>query len=420
MSIELGTAVRDITPPPGLPMGGYAARTQPAAATLDPLACRVAVFRRDDKSVALIALDLLYVRDPWAASVRRVVAESLGTDVEAVMLAATHTHAGPAVFRSAMIEGEALTTYERWLAGEVHNAVMEAQRSLRSIQLRFGSARVDGVAANRQEQGRSFDDEVRVLAAQAAGGEIVSVIASFGCHPTVLSAANLAYSRDLFGAAVKTVEAESDAFVILFNGAAADVSTRFTRTAQTPDEVHRLGQRLAAAISSALRGARPIAGEQIDARMIDVALAPRRLPSSEEARGEVRAAADRVDASRGRVSAAELRRLSAQLEGAVAQLYFAEHGGVGTLLGSLPAQAALQSIQLGGCRVLGVPGEMFSEVGREICRCGSQPTLLVGYANDYVGYLVPPGAAPGYESLMSFVTEESAAAVAAALTDAVR
>ena len=87
---------------------------------------------------------------------------------------------------------------------------------------------------------------------------------------------------------------------------------------------------------------------------------------------------------------------------------------------SLPAQAALQSIQLGGCRVLGVPGEMFSEVGREICRCGSQPTLLVGYANDYVGYLVPPGAAPGYESLMSFVTEESAAAVAAALTDAVR
>lgn len=418
MTIELGIAVRDITPPPGLPMGGYAARTQPAAATLDPLACRVAVLRSGDAVAALVALDLLYVRDPWAASVRRTVAESLGADVAAVMLAATHTHAGPAVFRSAMIESAALTTYEQWLAREIHAAVMEAQGSLRCVQLRFGSARVDGVAANRQEEGRSFDDQVRVLAAQAAGGELVSVIASFGCHPTVLSAANLAYSRDLFGAAVDAVEAESNAFAILFNGAAADVSTRFTRAAQTREELDRLGRRLAAAISSAVRDARPIADEPIDARMIGVPLAPRRLPSPEEARGEVRAAADRVDASRSRVSTAELRRLSAQLEGAVAQLYFAEHGGVDALLGTLPARTAVQSIQLGGCRVLGVPGEVFSEVGREIC--GSQPTLLVGYANDYVGYLVPPGAAPGYESLMSFVTEESAAAVAAALMDTAR
>jgi hypothetical protein len=371
----------------------------------------------------LIALDLLYVREPWASDVRRAVARSLDVEPAAVMIAATHSHAGPAVFRSAMVQTDELIDYEQHLAAVIEAAVAAARDTLRPVVLSFGSAHVQGVAANRQEypgetgEPAAFDDEVRILLARSANDRVAGVVASFGCHPTVLSAANLAYSRDLFGAAVDIAEQECGAPVVLFNGAAADVSTRFTRTAQTPKEVARLGGLLAAGIAGAIRNAKPIADEPIAGRVLDVAVEPRRLPSIETAQREVSLAASRIDEARSRVSPAELRRLISHLEGAMAQLYLSENGGAEALVGRLPSHAALQVLQLGGIDVLGVPGEMFSAVGSTVCQRGPRAALLVGYANDYIGYLVPSGAAAGYEALMAFVTTESADAIATALAN---
>lgn len=415
MSLALGIAIRDITPPPGLPMGGYAARTELNRTTLDPLACRAAVFRDDRQAAALIAVDLLYVRDPWASAIRERVAHRLGIDAAAVMIAATHTHAGPAVFRSAMRETDELMDYERRLADIVDAAVEEAAGEMQPVTLHYGVGVTDGVAANRQAHEGAVDATVRAVVARGREGQPAGVIASFGCHPTVLSAANLAYSRDLFGAAADVVEAEVSAPVLLFNGAAGDVSTRFTRQAQTADEVARLGRRLARGVLAAIDAAQPIPNAPITGRTVDVPMTLRPLPTAAEAESHVAEAMARLAEARERAVATELRRLTARLEGAMAQLYLSQQGGVAALLGTAPERATVQTLELGGCDILGVPGEMFSAVGQRICESRPRPVLLAGYANDYVGYLVPPGSDGEYEALISFVTEESAAAVARAL-----
>jgi hypothetical protein len=415
VSLALAIAVHDITPAPGLPMGGYAARTAPAQATLDPLTCRVAVVRAGGQTAALVVLDLLYVRDPWATATRRRIAQRLRTEPAAVMIAATHTHAGPAVFGAAMKESRELADYQQRLSDIIDGAVENAAATLRAVTLHYGMAATAGVAANRQERQRDFDAAVRVILARDEDGQAAGVIASFGCHPTVLPASNLAYSRDLFGAAVDCVEREIAAPVVLLNGAAADVSTRFTRRTQTPEEVERLGGQLATGILAAIGNARHLADAPISGRSVEVGLEARPRPTLAEAQARLADAMNRCEQARGHVAEAELRRLTADVEGAAAQLYFSQQGGTEALLGRVPNRVHLQTLRISGCDILGIPGEMFSVVGRDLCSRRAQPALLAGYANDYIGYLVPPGASEGYESVMSFVTEASAAAIADAL-----
>ena len=419
MSLRFSIATGDITPPAGLPMGGYAARVDVATGAIDPLRCCAAVVSDASATVALVVLDLVYVRADWSAPLRESIGQRLGCAADNVMVAATHTHAGPAVFHSALVDCERLRAYERDVAGITLKTVERARDCLQSVQLAVGHACQSGVAASRHEATQPIDDHVRVLVARAPSGQPVGVMAAFGCHPTVLAATNLQYSRDLFGAAVNAAEARLGAPVALFNGAAADVSTRFTRRTQHPPEVARLGCALGDAIVQAVSRAVPLPDAPIRARVELHPVTPRPLPTVEVAQGLVAEASARLQEARSRgETPGDTRRREAALEGALAQLFMALRGPQ-VVLGRRPETgqrdgALVQLLEITGCDVLGVPGELFSSVGGQVCGARTRPTILVGYANDYLGYFVPPPVAASgvYEALLAVVDPSSAATLA--------
>jgi neutral/alkaline ceramidase-like enzyme len=415
VSLRCGAVARAITPAPGLPMGGYAARTGVAEGTLDPLFCRSVVFSDDATTVALVVLDLLYVSAAWAEPVRRQIAALLRCDPANVLIAATHTHAGPDVFQPGGASSATLLAYQADLAAILRDTVSAAHAERVPASVHFGSTRVDGVAANRREAGGPVDDTLHVLVARAASGAALAVVAVFGCHPTVLPPANLRYSRDLFGAAVDDAQHALGGHVLLFNGAAADVSTRFTRRAPDTHEVARLGRAVGEAIAVAANGATPIASTPLCAGVEHLPIEPRRLPTPAEAERVVAEAATRLEALRAQAApAGEQRGAAANLEGALAQLFLTTHGGAKGLLGYDPQRAVIQHLRIGECDIVTAPGELFSESGRQVRARRSRPTLLIGYANDYLGYFVEPPAAVsgGYEALIAFVAPTSAAGVA--------
>ena len=96
MTLSAGAATIDITPQLGLPMGGYGARTQPAAATHDQLTGRVLVLSDGREEVAIVVCDLLGA-PPLLVSEVRKEAGRLGLKADNVLVAATHTHAGQSV-----------------------------------------------------------------------------------------------------------------------------------------------------------------------------------------------------------------------------------------------------------------------------------------------------------------------------------
>ncbi len=58
LSLRGGVAEVDITPPVGLPMWGYAARSAPSRGILDALFARVLVLEVGEQRLALVTLDL--------------------------------------------------------------------------------------------------------------------------------------------------------------------------------------------------------------------------------------------------------------------------------------------------------------------------------------------------------------------------
>jgi len=236
------------------------------------------------------------------------------------------------------------------------------------------------------------------------------VLANFACHPTVLSAANHSYSADLFGAAVETASHELGAPVLLTNGAAGDVSTRFTRRAQTPSEARRLGALIANAVCAGVRRAARI-GSRSDRRLFDAAMTSlsvrwRSLPAPEAAAAQLQSALDALQSLRAAgAHPAALRLAESRVEGAQAAAWVSSQGGWEALLGSRQPAAPLQALRCGEVAIVGAPGELFSSAARWLRRRLGESALVIGYANDYLGYLIPEheAAAGGYESLIAMI-----------------
>lgn len=411
MSLRGGFAISDIHAPPGLAMGGYAARSGVAEGTLDSLCCRVCVLSDAHGTLALVVLDLLFVSGVWTDELRTQIGARLGCDAAGVLIAATHTHAGPALFGTAPSTSAGLRDFERELATTVLQTVADARARQQEVHLALGEAHTAAVAANRRDVVDSVDDTVRVLVARATSGGYLGALGVFACHPTVLPPSNCSYSRDFFGYAVDAASETLGAPVLLFNGAAADVSTRFTRRAADRAEAARLGQIVGDAIAAGAASAKPIKGTPLSACIEPVPIVLRELPSPTQAQDLVARAAEELQKMQTlHTPAAEQRHAAAQLEGAVAQLFLATHGGAAAWLGHTPETATTQLLRIGDCDMVGAPGELLSRVGCAIAQARSRRTLVVGYANDYLGYFVDPPAASagGYEALTAVVDPVSA------------
>src|SRR2546423_449740 len=94
MPLYAGICETDITPPGGVWMCGYAFRPTGCVAVHDPLYARALVLDDGSASVAILGLDLIGLDFDMVETVRAGVTEQTGIPASAIMLNATHTHAG--------------------------------------------------------------------------------------------------------------------------------------------------------------------------------------------------------------------------------------------------------------------------------------------------------------------------------------
>ena len=94
--LRAGVSVLDITPPIGLELGGLGLRQQPSVGILDALFAKALVVEDDDVRVAIVSCDLLGFSNQYDDGLRKAIVGSGLVEAENVMIACTHTHAGPA------------------------------------------------------------------------------------------------------------------------------------------------------------------------------------------------------------------------------------------------------------------------------------------------------------------------------------
>jgi sugar phosphate isomerase/epimerase len=95
--LTAGVAVNDITPPIGYRMSGYFSERLSTGIS-NPLHAKAIVLRQGDESAALVFCDIIGISPGVSSRVRRQAAEKTGIPAANILLTATHSHTGPLYF----------------------------------------------------------------------------------------------------------------------------------------------------------------------------------------------------------------------------------------------------------------------------------------------------------------------------------
>lgn len=401
----------DVTPPPGHPLDGYAARTGPAAGTADPLrATLIWLSSEDSPGVLWLSLDAIAAGTSLAAELAAAAASAAGIPFSCVVVCASHTHSGPAGW-TGEIHPVIPAAREPALYEPLIAAVAQAALERSPVRAYWRTVEIDGVGTNRHRRDGPHDNTAGVLGLYSLDGSLAAVLLDFACHPTTYGPENLLWSADWPGAARAAL---GDVVVGYLQGAAGDVSPRFTRQGRGAAEVSRLGGLLAALVRDALAGPGielPSVAPSI--RRTTAVLKVRDLPSPAEAAATVASAEAGI---RGRLDDPAVRIAQTRLDGARGQALMAA--------AALPPELELRLsvVTLGDVAWAHLPVELFALHGLRLQAVSGYPiTRVIGYADGYFGYVVDAEAdeAGVYEALITYfdqpTTEELLAAAGALL-----
>lgn len=403
-TLRAGVARANITPYVGMYLSGFGGRDHGAEGIHDELWAKALVLQSEDVRVALVSCDLIGFTLGSVAAIRKRAEERCGLPADRILLAATHTHSGPAMgcLRLLGQDPEWVAVVERKVAG----ALEEACRNLVDAKLGLGCGNAQ-IGINRRERqpdgtirlghnpGGPLDTTVGLLRVDAATGEPLAAVIHHACHPVVLGGNNYLVSADFPGYATSFVERAVPGVTALFlNGCAGNINS--DPVGHTFAAAERLGSTLGA---EAVRthGAVEVADHvrlRCATEWAECPLQP--LPSREATQALLEERQHSLDAevAAGRISPE--RRDTDHLLG-WAQAVAAEWEA-GKQQGSRSLE--VQAVAIGDCVFVTTPGETFLELGQAIQE-GSpfQQTFVCGYTNGVVGY-IPTDAAfaeGGYE-----------------------
>ncbi|MEX2246422.1 MAG: neutral/alkaline non-lysosomal ceramidase N-terminal domain-containing protein [Dehalococcoidia bacterium] len=411
-----GAAETIITPPVGTPLEGYSGREGVSTRVHDDLHARALVVDDGETQAAIVSCDLVGIDRRLTAAVRERVESATGIPGAHIMVAATHTHAGPAG-----VLGGADPALVDATARNIAGAVIAAHAQKRRCVLKAGRGSVDSVSQNRRHPDWLIDDALRVLLFDDPDGAApVASVVNFACHATVLYRTNLEISADYPGAVTRTVKGVvGDTPVLFLNGACANVNPSWTE--QTFDEVDRVGSIVGSEAARRLQELRPLAHAHRAWNIRWDELTEKPVTSGELITPRIRVLSETIEvplrqldppaAYDGRLAQLERERQALPPADVDAHRRIMEQithlrgeRGVASRLrpgGPHYLHPEAQAIGLGeGCAVLGLPGEFFVETAQAVQTGAGLPHLLIScYANHHVHYVVPKEAFAqgGYE-----------------------
>jgi len=353
-----------------------------------PLKSKAVVFEAGDTAVAIISVDLCVLGAEFVDTSIALIEERTGIPPANIMIAASHTHAGPytspifgreegidrayVALLPRYIADSATIAYQGLLPAEVGAASGQEATAghYRRVKLKTGNVRNTWMKLDPDEivgPVGEIDPEVGVLLTRTDDGDTLSVVFNYSLH------ANCHDNRALVDASYPTpvarrVENEIGGTVSYTAGACANINP--------VGGVERVAQVLADAVLNTIG--------KIDTTS-DVTLCAKKATVELPLR----------DFSWLRIDA--IRRDWPEGEDVFTEEWRYLHES-----GERSVTTSVQVLAVNDTAFVGVPGELFVELGREIKeRSPFEHTYIVELANDYVGY-IPTRAAfdeGGYEVL---------------------
>ncbi len=306
-------------------------------------------------------------------------------------LSCTHTHFAPSLASAMGLFEENPAYVDFVLERLVHCLRNLKMNDVFNPRIGYKSERFTEVGRNRIS-GKSDDDVIATVVSLFDGDKRLINFLHYNCHPTI-SAEDAAYfSADYVSIAIEQLTAKyPNEFTLFFQGAAGDVSTRFTRQQKSYNETIRLGRLLGMKFLD-LR----------DHVEVTEAFALKVRSRTIDLHHEIKTIED-VDTSS--MSEKEIRELEAGKK--MVQVMHAKQN-------QFASQARFTDVKIGPLRFCFLPFELFSGYLR-FC---NPFTLIIGYSQGYVCYVtLPDNTEVSYESLMETITEQDKQRIVSFLED---
>jgi hypothetical protein len=411
-----------ISPSVGSPLAGFAARKSVSEGVHDDLFAHALVMENSETAIALVSVDVLALSGGFVRRVRAGVAERTGINPDAVMIACTHTHAGPVTITTFFNPGESLDpSYMDRLASAIIDAVTNAWQSRFPARVGVGVGHVRGVGVNRRTPDqRPVDEEIGIIKVEDADGRTRAVLMNYACHPTVLGPDNRLITGDFPAFAVKEIEESigSDGLAMFVNGTQGNISMGHSSElsaigvitpGRTFERAAELGHLLSQSTLDVLGSIQTSDAAVINAVTVSIGLPIKKYPAVEETSRQLRAAEEYLTdlAKTEDANTTELRRAKSEhLYASITNFYAKETQSLNDGL----LHIELQGIRIDDAVFVAVPAEVFVEIGLRLKKMAPYKTFIVGLANDYIGYLPTSEAheAGGYEVVSSKCRPEAA------------
>lgn len=391
-TLQAGVAVADITPPLGLELSGWS--FGPAAGVHLPLQARAVWLEQPGPALLIVSCDLISFAVETANRIRAAMGASTGLPTDNIMLAATHTHSGPAT-TSYRHWGTPDEDYVEWLICRLVELAVEARSLAQPVSASWSTAETEGVVQQRTLEGAPTDPQVRLLVLRQSDGELLAVVANLACHSVALHEYRNYWSPDYPGLTEQKLQQYwgSSVPLVFLPGTAGNINPDGFAHRQPPEQKLANGERisdilsetiLAALEETQVEPASPLAAVAVQA---DLPLAP--LPETAELEQII------VEQGKAFFEARARCAFLPELDEHRARVEWAREALAAKAAGPLPNQRPIeiQALRIGSLALVAIPAEVFVEVGLGVrSQSPFARTMPVSCANGVIGYIPTPEA----------------------------
>lgn len=353
--ILLGKSRTEITPPVGTPLSGYGKRKgKPSSGVHDSLYARTIILSHQNERFVFTSVDLVLVDEELRMAVLKKIRKSLELEDRQFVLMATHNHSGAGAiggrFWERFIMGKKNKAVYEGITDAIAKSVLEASNRPTPVLAELGTADISRWVENRMDGKDNRLKHLKVLRFQNDSKQTAAYMLFMAAHPTILPASNFEFSGDYPGRFCSLLEDKNPDSVALFvNGAAGDLRPRLEGYENRFDKMEAYASTLANAVNSI--SFKPIELTGVWAS----ALERKKLPWT------------------------KIGRFPLQVPVIISNRVF-------------PRKSYFQVFRMGRAAFVTFPGELASETGTSIERrlmAKSFEPFLIGFANDYIGYVIP-------------------------------
>ncbi|MEN6575489.1 MAG: neutral/alkaline non-lysosomal ceramidase N-terminal domain-containing protein [Phycisphaerales bacterium] len=397
--LQAGVAVADITPPVGYRMCGYF-NERLSTGVLNPLHAKALVLRQGDTRAAMVFCDLIGLSAEVSKRAREQAEREIGIPADNILLAATHSHTGP-LYSDALrdhLHEKAVAQhgkdpceevdYPSQLVSRIVDAIKEADAKVRPVQAEVAAAQQQGLSFNRRfhmkdgtvrfNPGVLNPDIVRAAGPIDPGVGIVlfrdgqaalAGLVNFALHLDTLGGTQ--YAADYPYYVEQTLrETLGKDFVLLFgNGTCGDIN-HIDVTTQDRLKTETIGTTLGRTVAAALPQSKAVAKPRLAVLRTAV-----EVPAQRFTPAEIEQAKKDMD----KIGTSDLSFLDQ-----VRAYKIVDIQSRGT---TIPLEVQVFRIS-DEVAVVGLPGEVFADIGLAIKKASPFPiTLVIELCQDSVAYV---------------------------------